>query len=89
MYGKIDCTSRSSVSNVKLILWQRKDPNQQGGWEKGAVRSPAGGFTPYTSQSYLVPCNVGWQMHTEMTSEVATPDGSGPENWNSGNKTCA
>jgi hypothetical protein len=30
--GEIDRTSKSSVSNVKLILWQRPASTKSGGW---------------------------------------------------------
>jgi hypothetical protein len=91
IYGQINCTNPANgnaVDNVQLTLWQRPNPNATGGWQRGAVKNPAGGTTPYTSQSYLVACNAGWQMHTQMTAVVSTPNGSGPEDNNSRNKTC-
>ena len=87
--GQIDCTSRSSVSNVRLVLWERPANVQHGGWNSRGTRHPRGGFTPYDSGwQQALPCHSGYTIHYQLLTDVVTPQGGGPENWNSNNARC-
>jgi hypothetical protein len=87
--GEIDCTKKSSVSNVQLILWERPANVKHGGWKNRGTRHPEGGFTPYDSDwRQALPCHSGYTIHYEMKADVITPDGGGPEIWNSNNARC-
>jgi hypothetical protein len=87
--GEIDCTKKSSVSNVQLILWERPANVKHGGWKNRGTRHPKGGFTPYDSGwRKALPCHSGYTIHYEMKTDVITPDGGGPEIWNSNNARC-
>jgi hypothetical protein len=69
-----------------MILWQRPASTKSGGWVKKDTRDAAGGFTPYdTGWLRALQCTSGYTIHYQMTSDVVTPDGGGPENWNSKN----
>lgn len=91
IYAHIDCSNPAlgnHVTNPVLTLWQRSNPNGSGGWQNAATRRPNDGTTPYQTGGFEVRCNRGWQMHTQFTANVATPNGAGPENNNSNNETC-
>ena len=77
------------MSNVQLILWERPPNVKHGGWKNRGTRHPKGGFTPYDSGwRQALPCYSGYTIHYEMKADVITPDGGGPENWNSNNARC-